>query len=535
MSFNKKRAMTPKGQMSGNGSGPAIMMMPPHIRATFMPNPPLKHLPPFKRHVRVDEVYVTDDEDKGKRGDGVSGDGKAVGPSGVSKIPTSFPKKKRGAGLSGAAAFLHHFERTAPPERKINPTPKSLREEKVKAKKAENEKTLAPQIEAYRKEQAECGGEFTNGMNCYNSLFVGRLAYEVTERKLLREMEAYGPVKDLKLVKDKKTGRSKGYAFVEYEHEEDMKRAFRAADGMRLEGRSIVVDVERGHTVPNWLPRKFGGGLGGTRLGGKDKNVVIPGRYDPSKAPPPGMGHMGPGGPGGMGPPGGHYGGGGGYRGGPPMGGPGGYGGGGGRYEDPLAAPARSLALRQILSRSGISARMSSSAASIPSLADLCDDHVHSPQRLSVVEPCLFSSYGKKPRFHGKIETVRCFESNPVVRTVLSSPGENRVLVVDGGGSKRVAILGDQIAKLAVDNSWAGVVVNGCLRDSAIINELDIGVKALGTHPVKSLKTYPGEKGVAVNFGGVEFVPGQWLYSDEDGIIVSDVPIHNTGDEDKVA
>jgi len=115
-----------------------------------------------------------------------------------------------------------------------------------------------------------------------------------------------------------------------------------------------------------------------------------------------------------------------------------------------------------------------------------------------------------------------------MVRTVLSSPGERRVLVVDGGSSKRVAILGDQIAKLAVDNDWAGVIVNGCIRDSAIINELEIGVKALGTHPVKSLKTYPGEKGSVVNFGGVEFVPGHWVYSDEDGIIVSEVPIHET-------
>jgi len=100
------------------------------------------------------------------------------------------------------------------------------------------------------------------------------------------------------------------------------------------------------------------------------------------------------------------------------------------------------------------------------------------------------------------------------------------VLVVDGGGSKRVAILGDQIAKLAVDNCWAGVIVNGCIRDSAIINGLNIGVKALGTHPVKSLKTHPGERGVPVNFAGVEFVPGQWVYSDEDGIVVSNEAIH---------
>ena len=114
---------------------------------------------------------------------------------------------------------------------------------------------------------------------------------------------------------------------------------------------------------------------------------------------------------------------------------------------------------------------------------------------------------------------------------MLSSPGHNRVLVVDGGGSKRVAILGDQIAKLAVDNNWAGVIVNGCIRDSAIINGLQLGVKALGTHPVKSLKTHPGEKSVSVNFGGVEFVPGQWVYSDEDGIIVTEHSIHGTGEK----
>mmetsp|Transcript_31615 Transcript_31615/g.53915 ORF Transcript_31615/g.53915 Transcript_31615/m.53915 type:complete len:457 (+) Transcript_31615:101-1471(+) len=365
MSFQqKKRAMTPKGQMSGNGSGPAIMMMPPHIRATFMPNPPLKHLPQFKRYVPVAENYVTDDDDdKSKKKDASVANNKAGGGppsySGVTSIPTSFPPKKRGAGLSGVSSFLHHFERTQPPARKINPTPKSIKDDKRKAKKAENDARLAPLIEAYRAEQLSCQGEYTNGMNCYNTLFVGRLAYEVTERKLLREMEAYGPVKDLKLITDPNTGKSRGYAFVEYEHEEDMKRAYRAADGMRLEGRSIVVDVERGHTVPNWLPRKFGGGLGGTRLGGKDKNVFMAGRYDPSKQPPPNSMMGGGGGPGhggmGMGPPGGGYGGGnggpphgygmgggGGDRGGdrgrgrPPMGG---GGGGGGRYDDRRGPP----------------------------------------------------------------------------------------------------------------------------------------------------------------------------------------------------
>lgn len=300
MSFQqqKSRAMTPKGQMSGSGSGPAIMMMKPHIRASFMPPPPLKHLPPFKRHVFVAENYVTDDDDENntkniKKEETEEGPPK-VSPSGVAKIPTSFPKLKRGAGLSGVSSFLHHFERTAPPQRKIDPTPKSLKEEKKKSKSAENEIKLAPLIELFKKEQRDCSGEYNN-MNCYNSLFVGRLAYEVTERKLLREMEAYGSVKDLKLIKSKKTGESMGYAFVEYEHEDDMKRAFRAADGMRLEGRPIVVDVERGHTVPNWLPRKFGGGLGG-----KGKNIGRASNPGPNAA----MqgGGMGPG-PGGMGGP----------------------------------------------------------------------------------------------------------------------------------------------------------------------------------------------------------------------------------------
>jgi regulator of ribonuclease activity A len=100
-------------------------------------------------------------------------------------------------------------------------------------------------------------------------------------------------------------------------------------------------------------------------------------------------------------------------------------------------------------------------------------------------------------------------------RFIFYTTGDNRVLVVDGGASRRVAILGDQITELAVQNQWAGIIVNGCIRDSAIIADMDIGVKALGTHPVKSLKAYPGEKGSVVNFGGVEFIPGHWLYADE--------------------
>jgi U1 small nuclear ribonucleoprotein 70kDa len=172
-------------------------------------------------------------------------------------------KFRRKHAITGIVAYLEKFETTDPPPREINQTPMAVKEEKRRTREQEHKAKLEPLIDKYRQEQQNCEGKF-QGMNCYNTLFVGRLAYEVTERKLLREMEAFGPVRDIKLVVDKE-GKSKGYAFVEYENEEDMKRAYRATDGMRLEGREIVVDVERGHTVPTWLPRRLGGGLGGTR------------------------------------------------------------------------------------------------------------------------------------------------------------------------------------------------------------------------------------------------------------------------------
>jgi len=160
--------------------------------------------------------------------------------------------------------------------------------------------------------------------------------------------------------------------------------------------------------------------------------------------------------------------------------------------------------------------------SSTPATADLCDHHIESPTRLQILHPNLFTSFGLKHSFHGKIRTVQCFESNPLVRETLSSPGTGDVLVVDGGGSSRCAIMGDALATFAVGNGWSGVVVNGYIRDSWIINGMDVGVKALGTHPLKSLKDNRGKSNVRVNFGGVEFVPGHYLYSDADGIIVSE-------------
>jgi regulator of ribonuclease activity A len=151
---------------------------------------------------------------------------------------------------------------------------------------------------------------------------------------------------------------------------------------------------------------------------------------------------------------------------------------------------------------------------SSPATADLCDKYVSSPSRLTVAEPGHFKDFGGIISFHGKIETIRCFESNPLVRKTLNEPGHQRVLVVDGGASHRVAILGDELATLAYKNDWAGLVINGCIRDSQVIKGIQVGVKALNTHPLKSIKTHEGERGCIVAFAGVEFVPGHWVYAD---------------------
>jgi regulator of ribonuclease activity A len=124
------------------------------------------------------------------------------------------------------------------------------------------------------------------------------------------------------------------------------------------------------------------------------------------------------------------------------------------------------------------------------------------------------------PSFSGRIETVRCFEDNVVLKATVSEPGDARVLVVDGGGSLRCALLGDNIAAIAKDNGWSGVVLYACVRDSVALDELGLGVKALGTNPRPSAKTGEGEVGVPVTFGEVTFAPGDELYADEDGVVV---------------
>ena len=123
--------------------------------------------------------------------------------------------------------------------------------------------------------------------------------------------------------------------------------------------------------------------------------------------------------------------------------------------------------------------------------------------------------------FAGTIRTVRCFQDNALLKSVLSEPGDGRVLVIDGAGSLHTALVGDVIAGLAADNGWAGVVVNGAVRDVAALRDLPLGALALGSNPRKSAKDGVGDRDVTVTFGGVDFVPGQRLWADEDGILVT--------------
>jgi regulator of ribonuclease activity A len=149
--------------------------------------------------------------------------------------------------------------------------------------------------------------------------------------------------------------------------------------------------------------------------------------------------------------------------------------------------------------------------------ADLIDDHGDTLRSCSTQ----FRRLGGRARFSGPIRTVKCHEDNGLVKKVLNSPGEGAVLVVDGGGSLRSALMGDMIAESAVANGWAGVVIHGAVRDTVALAGLDLGVKALGSNPRKSVKDGAGQVDVPVTFGDVVFVPGEWLYSDEDGIVVN--------------
>jgi regulator of ribonuclease activity A len=153
----------------------------------------------------------------------------------------------------------------------------------------------------------------------------------------------------------------------------------------------------------------------------------------------------------------------------------------------------------------------------VPATADLCDAH---GELVQVCEP-VFHAYGGRRAFHGSISTVRCFEDNSRVREAVMSPGRGRVLVVDGGGSRRRALLGDQLGEAAVRNGWVGVVLHGCIRDSAELGRMELGIRALGTIPLRSEKRGEGERDVPVRFAGATFRPGDFIYVDEDGVILA--------------
>lgn len=150
------------------------------------------------------------------------------------------------------------------------------------------------------------------------------------------------------------------------------------------------------------------------------------------------------------------------------------------------------------------------------STADLWDER--GPELYSIA--LNFTDFGDKVAFSGPARTVRCFEDNALVKTVLSQPGDGAVLVVDGGGSIATALMGDMIAGLAIDNGWAGVVINGAVRDREVLSTLDIGIKALASNPRKSGKTGAGDHDVTVEFGGATIRPGAMVFADADGVVV---------------
>ena len=151
------------------------------------------------------------------------------------------------------------------------------------------------------------------------------------------------------------------------------------------------------------------------------------------------------------------------------------------------------------------------------STPDLCDQY---PDLIQVVEP-MFSNYGGRERFGGEIVTVKCFEDNSCVKKLVATEGHGRVMVVDSGGSMRRACLGDMLAEKASVNGWSGLIIYGCIRDVDEIMATDIGVQALGSHPMKTDKKDIGEIGISISFGGVTFNPGDYLYADNNGIVVA--------------
>ena len=150
--------------------------------------------------------------------------------------------------------------------------------------------------------------------------------------------------------------------------------------------------------------------------------------------------------------------------------------------------------------------------------ADLCDAY---SDKVIITEPIGFNDYGGRTRFSGEIHTLKCYEDHAWVEKILETEGTGKVLVVDGGGSMRCAITGDRLAGIGVKNNWNGIIIYGCVRDSATLALLDIGIKALNTYPISRVTNNEWQENIAVSFAGATFIPGQFVYCDEDGIVIS--------------
>nr|XP_028607865.1 U1 small nuclear ribonucleoprotein 70 kDa isoform X2 [Podarcis muralis] len=214
--------------------------LPPNLLALFAPRDPIPYLPPLE------------------------------------KLPH---EKHHNQPYSGIAPYIREFEdpRDAPP-----PTRAETCEERMERKRREKIERRQQEVETELKMWDPHNDPNAQG-DAFKTLFVARVNYDTTESKLRREFEVYGPIKRIYMVYNKHSGKPRGYAFIEYEHERDMHSAYKHADGKKIDGRRVLVDVERGRTVKGWRPRRLGGGLGGTRRGGADVNIRHSGRDDTSR------------------------------------------------------------------------------------------------------------------------------------------------------------------------------------------------------------------------------------------------------------
>ncbi len=159
-----------------------------------------------------------------------------------------------------------------------------------------------------------------------------------------------------------------------------------------------------------------------------------------------------------------------------------------------------------------------------PATCDLCDAHKGDSSGSFRVLPPVFRDFGGRTVFHGPVSTVKCFEDNSMVKAAVESPGQGRVLVVDGAGSPRRALLGGNLGAAAAKNGWAGLVIDGCVRDVAELAACDVGIRALAPLPLPTERAGQGQRDVVLQIRGVWVRPGDWLYADADGIVVLDRP-----------